>query len=186
MKKIVLAVVLVCTLFAGCTAGANDIGEKKAKEIALTHAGLNSEKVNFVKAEAERENGKKVYEVEFYTNDYVEYDYEIDAQSGEILTYDSDAENYIPPSKDASANQNAPQNPDSAQQQLLSEEQIKKIALEKAGDAKESDIREFEKDIDDGKTVYEGKIVMGNTEYEFEIDASNGNVIKWEKDSLYD
>lgn len=185
MRKMVLAVVTVCAFFAGCTAGASDIGEKKAREIALTHAGLNSEKVTFVKAEAERENGKKVYEVEFYTNDYMEYDYEIDAESGEILTYDSDAENYIPPSNDA-VNQNAPQNADNTQQQSLSEEQAKKIALEKVPDANESNIREFEKDFDDGKAFYEGKIVMGNTEYEFEIDASNGNVIKWEKDSLYD
>ena len=68
----------------------------------------------------------------------------------------------------------------------IGENKAKEIALERVSGATESDIRGFKKDYDDGKTFYEGKIVIENTEYEFEIDASNGNVVKWEKDSLYD
>ena len=68
----------------------------------------------------------------------------------------------------------------------IGEKRAQEIALKNIPEASVSDIREFGKDYDDGKLYYEGKIVLGNTEYEFEIDASNGNVVKWEKDSLYD
>lgn len=186
MKRILLILTAICIFFAGCNAGAKDIGEKKAKEIALSHAGVENGNVTFVKAEAERENGKKVYEVEFYTNDHKEYDYEIDAESGEILSYDFDAENYNFTSGAKDENVSSTPQTGEAVQKEISEKEAKEIALKKLPEANESNIREFEKDYDDGKLFYEGKIVIQNTQYEFEIDASNGNVVKWEKDSLYD
>jgi len=192
MKRILLVITAICIFFAGCNANAKDIGEKKAKEIALSHAGVENGNVTFVKAEADRENGKNVYEVEFYTSDHKEYDYEIDAQSGEILSYDYDAENYNFTSDGKDENiSTATQSVETSQteqtpQKEISEKEAKEIALKKLPEANESNIREFKKDYDDGKLFYEGKIVLGKTEYELEIDASNGNVVKWEKDSLYD
>lgn len=69
------------------------ISEEQAKEAALTHAGLTSDQITFVKVGIDRDNGKEKYEVEFYTNGRNEYDYEIDLYTGEILDYDYDAEN---------------------------------------------------------------------------------------------
>lgn len=178
--------------FAGCNANATDIGEKRAKEIALSHAGVESGKVTFVKAEGERENGKKIYEIEFYTSDNKEYDYEVDAQSGEILSYDFDAENYNLGAGGEGVNVNStPQSVETPQStqtppKEISEKEAKEIALKKLPEANVGNIREFKKDYDDGKLFYEGKIVLGKTQYEFEIDASNGNVVKWEKDSVFD
>ncbi len=192
MKRILLVVTVICMFFAGCNANAKDIGEKKAKEIALSHAGVENGNVTFVKAEADRENGQKIYEVEFYTNDHKEYDYEVDAQSGEILSYDYDAENYNFTSGGKDENiSTATQSVETSQteqtpQKEISEKEAKEIALKKLPEANESNIREFKKDYDDGKLFYEGKIVLGKTQYEFEIDASNGNVVKWEKDSVFD
>ena len=186
MKRILLVLTAICIFFAGCNANANDIGEKKAKEIALSHAGVENGNVTFVKAEAERENGKKVYEVEFYTSDNKDYDYEIDAHRGEILSYDFDAENYNLGSGGKDENVSSTTQVEQTPQKEISEKEAKEIALKKLPEANESNIREFEKDYDDGKLIYEGKIVIENTQYEFEIDASNGNIVKWEKDSLYD
>ena len=67
----------------------------------------------------------------------------------------------------------------------ISEEQAKKIALSRVPGAATENIREFKKDIDNGKVEYEGEIVYNNTEYEFEIDALTGKIKNWETESIY-
>ena len=39
---------------------------------------------------------------------------------------------------------------------------------------------------DDGRLIYEGKIVYEQMEYEFEIDAGTGDFISWEQESVFD
>ena len=65
----------------------------RAKEIALAHAGLEETDVTFVKSWLETDDGRQEYEIEFYRGN-TEYDYDIDALTGDIVNYDSDAENY--------------------------------------------------------------------------------------------
>ena len=75
------------------TTGTNIITMEEAKEIALTHAGLTEADVTFIKTELGIDDGRQEYEIEFYSGNR-EYDYEIDASTGKILSYDSDVENY--------------------------------------------------------------------------------------------
>ncbi len=63
------------------------IGVNKAKEIALTHAGVSASKADFIKAKLDKDDGKRVYEVEFYQGT-MEYEYTIDAYTGKILEWD--------------------------------------------------------------------------------------------------
>ena len=65
------------------------ISGDKAKEIALNHAGLTSSQVNFKRTELDYDDGIQKYEVEFYYNNK-EYSYEIDANNGNILSYEQD------------------------------------------------------------------------------------------------
>lgn len=65
------------------------IGVDLAKQIALDHAKLNEGDVRFIKAELDFDDGRMEYEVEFYLG-RTEYDYTIDAVSGDILKYDVD------------------------------------------------------------------------------------------------
>lgn len=67
----------------------NYIGVDRAKEIALNHAQLNESDVQFVKAKLENDDGGVEYEIEFYSG-RTEYDYTIDAVSGNIIEYDVD------------------------------------------------------------------------------------------------
>lgn len=69
--------------------GSAYIGIAQAKAIALNHAGFTASQVMVTKASMDRENGRMVYEIEFRRNG-VEYEYEIDAQSGAILAYEID------------------------------------------------------------------------------------------------
>ncbi|WP_373214597.1 PepSY domain-containing protein [Ruminococcus sp. 5_1_39BFAA] len=65
------------------------IGLEKAKEIALSDAGLDAAKVSFSKIKFEKGNHEVVYEVEFY-QDRDEFEYTIDAYSGEVLKMERD------------------------------------------------------------------------------------------------
>lgn len=71
-------------------ANSSYIGVDKAKSIALGDAGLKSSSVTFTTAKLDRDDGRYIYEIDFYTSQK-EYDYEIDATSGKIL--DRDIEN---------------------------------------------------------------------------------------------
>ena len=66
-----------------------DIGWEEAKAIALKHAGLTESQVSRLKAEKDRDDGVVKYEVEF-EKDRVEYDYEINAETGKILKAEKD------------------------------------------------------------------------------------------------
>ena len=69
------------------TTGDNYIGSEKAREIVLNHAGLASSDVRFTKVELDVDYHMATYEIEFYY-DYYEYDYEVDAVTGEVLKYE--------------------------------------------------------------------------------------------------
>jgi uncharacterized membrane protein YkoI len=63
------------------------IGETKAQSIALADAGLSESEVRKLKVKLDREDGVKVYEVEFKSG-RMEYEYEIDPITGTILKSD--------------------------------------------------------------------------------------------------
>ena len=181
MRKIILSLTLAALIFAGCTANSAKITQDRAKEIALEHAGVMKDDATFLRAEHERENGKSIYEVEFYSSGNKEYDYEIDAETGEIISYDFDAEDFKLPDKETSATHN-----EQGKTEGITENEAKEIATKKVPGATDANIREFKKERDDGREKYEGKIIYDNMEYEFEIDAADGKIIQWEKESLYD
>ena len=66
-----------------------NISAERAKEIALSHAGLASNQVTFKRTELDFDDGIQKYEIEFYYN-YREYSYEIDANTGNIISYELD------------------------------------------------------------------------------------------------
>lgn len=61
----------------------------QAKEIALNHAGQSASSVYFKKAELDYDDGIQVYEIEFVSEN-TEYEYEINAATGDIWDYDWD------------------------------------------------------------------------------------------------
>ena len=159
---------------AGQTTGgqAAAVTEEQARETALSHAGLTADQVTFVRSELDRDDGRLMYDVEFYTSDYKEYDYEIDAATGEILSYDYDAEGYS-------------YQPNATPGTAITAEQARAIALAEVPGAAESDIYEFETDRDDGRLEYEGKIIYNNTEYEFTIDGYSGAIREWDAEPFH-
>ncbi len=145
------------------------IDEAKAKDLALTHADLTDSDITFVKVKLDHDDGRQVYEVEFYDSSYTEYDYEIDASTGKILDFDRDAEDFVPPVKEEPKSE-------------ISKQQAKEIAVSQLPGATTDNICEFEADRDDGRLTYEGSLRYNGVEYEFEIDGSSGKILSWEID----
>jgi len=164
-----------------------DIGIEKAKEIAMSHAGVSAGSVSFVKAKLDTEDGVKVYDIEFYSVN-VEYDYEINAATGDIVSFDQDIENYAVPTQPAAPTQpqssattqaaTQPQTaaPTQAAASVISVDKAKQVALSHAGVSGAS-FKKVKLDKDDGVRVYEIEFKVGNVEYEYDIDASSGAII---------
>lgn len=67
------------------------LSEEDAWTIALAHAGLTAEDISSPELELDLEDGRQVYKLEFRAG-AMEYEYEIDPVSGDILEYDVDAD----------------------------------------------------------------------------------------------
>ena len=164
-----------------------DIGVEKAKDIALSHAGHSLDKVSFVKAEIDYEDGIKVYDIDFYSGN-VEYDYEINAATGSILSVDWDIEDYsIPAPEPAPTEAPAPAPaptaapapapaPKKAASSGISAERAKQIALSHAG-VGSAHFTKVELDTEDGIRVYEIEFKVGNVEYDYDINAATGAIV---------
>lgn len=63
----------------------------------------------------------------------------------------------------------------------ISLEEATRIALERVPGATEQNIS-IHLDFDDGWYVYEGDIIYNRMEYEFDIDANTGTILKWEQE----
>lgn len=65
------------------------ISAAEAKSIALAHAGLTEAQVKGLRAEYDRDDGRPEYDVEFRVGN-MEYEYEIHAETGKILSWDKE------------------------------------------------------------------------------------------------
>lgn len=152
------------------------ITEEQAKEIAANHAGVAVADVTFHSVSLEEDDGRRVYDVEFYSGS-TEYDYEIDAATGDILSYDNDVENFSIPQQSA-------QNPQGAATgSYIGDDAAKAAALQRAG-LTEDQVRweKCELDEDDGRFSYELEFSSGQHEYECEVEAFTGEILNFEQD----
>ena len=145
------------------------ISADKAKKIALGDAKLAEKDVTFVKVELEFEDNRLVYDVEFYSGN-VEYDYDIDAVSGAIVSADKDIENYVIPAQPST------EATTKAQASEISVEKAKQIALSHAG-VGSARFTKAKIDYENGVKVYEIEFKVGNMEYEYDINVVNGAIV---------
>ena len=71
------------------TASSEGITEAEAQAIALEHAGLTEADISRLEVRKDFDDGRQEYDVEFHA-DRLEYEYEIDAVTGKILSFDKD------------------------------------------------------------------------------------------------
>ena len=175
LTRTITAALLIAALAVPAAAATTaDIGVEKAKEAALSHAGVAESDTVFLIAEADYDDGRKEYEVEFYSGN-VEYDYDIDAVTGAIRSSDRDLENFrIPTTGTTQTNQGGTSG------STISSERAKEIALAEVPSG--TTVVKCQLDWDDGRQVYELELRNGRTEYDFEIDAQTGDIVSRDVD----
>jgi uncharacterized membrane protein YkoI len=158
-----------------------EITADEAKAIALKHAKLDEADVTFARAKLSYDDGVYEYEVEFY-KDYTEYDYDIDANTGKIISFDQDADWYTP--KTSTTRPSSTTATTATKTEKLTAEEAEAIALKHAG-LKAADVRMgyTEYDFDDGRYIYEIEFNKGWTEYSYSIDAYSGDILEYERDN---
>ena len=180
----------------GTASDASYIGESAAKTAALTHAGIDAASATNIKCELDWEHGIMVYEVEFYANGY-EYDYDINAVTGEVVKYEKEADDDYRPSTSQNSTQSSTASAPSSggtssssgstgatATSYIGEAAAKTKALSHAG-VSASNIWDYECDFDydDGIAVYEISFKSGGYEYDYDINAMTGEVVKYEKEA---
>lgn len=139
------------------------ISKDDAIEVALKDIGASKSDIYDLDAELEKKYEKAIYEVSF-DYDIYEYEYYIDASNGKIVKSFSRL-NYDETSV-------APNN-------YISKDEAIEIALKDINVSK-SDIYDLDAELEKKyeKIVYEVSFNYGIYEYEYYIDALNGNIIK--------
>ena len=153
---------------AGSAGTSGDIGQEKAKEAALKHAGVSESQVSGLRVQQDWDDGRLEYEVEFWV-DTTEYDYTIAAADGAVLKQEREthrAPNYSDPGTGT---------------QDVGAEAAKAAALKHAGvsQSQATDMK-VKQDWDDGRLEYEVEFWVGSTEYNYTIDAADGSVIGYD------
>ena len=164
------------------TASGDYISVDRAKQIALNDAGVKESNAVFLRANLDWDDGRMQYEVEFYSGN-TEYDYDIDAVTGAILSSDRELENFqiwnngtSRPSGNTSGNTGS-----ASSGNYITAERAQQIALAETPSG--STVVKCQFDWDDGRAQYEIEIRNGWTEYEFEIDAVTGTIFSRDIDN---
>ncbi|MBE6952914.1 MAG: cell wall protein [Ruminococcaceae bacterium] len=138
------------------------IGTEKALDAALAHANVLPADVRHSWVELDFDDGKIVYEVEFYVNG-IEYEYEIGAVDGTIVKAELDEHRQVA----------APVEP-------IGAAAAKTAALTHAGvDAANARFEKVELDEDDGVAYYEVEFIADRVKYDYIIAAVDATVLRY-------
>ncbi|MER2064409.1 MAG: PepSY domain-containing protein, partial [Alkalibacterium sp.] len=137
----------------------------EAKTIALNHAGVKEEAVIF--DEAELDESDRLYELEFEV-DETEFEYDIEALTGEILKAERDEDDE--------------RDTDSSADASLTIEEALTVALEHAGVDRESVTME-DSEWDDDDQIIELEFFTKNTAFDYDIHAMTGDILEAEQES---
>lgn len=141
--------------------------EAAAKAAALKDAGVDEKDVLAISIHKDYDDGHEAYDVSIYTEDK-DFDYTIDAASGAVLEKESEM---------------VPKLTSESGDARIKAEDVKKIVFDKVPGAEDKNLR-LSLEYDDGRLLYEGEIIYGNTDYDFEIDAQTGDILEWSEEKL--
>ncbi len=185
-KKVILSVIVLFVLcgivFFATSAILNQvlIGKKEAKKIALADAGISADNVSRISIDLDFDHGNFEYEVEFYSKGN-EYEYTIDGKSGEIISKDADYHKSVENPSQHQELQNTQQTQPLEDNNTISLDLAKEKALQSAGLSEtEITFTKTKLDRDDGILIYEIEFYSTQAEYEYEINATNGEIVGME------
>ncbi len=150
-------------------APAMPIGKDAAAAAAITRAGLAASAVSYCDVDPELDEYPAHYEVELTTS-YGEFDYDVDAWTGEVLKGPANVSSMETAVTGTSLSG-------------ITADKAKSIALSDAGVSESSALGlQVKQDWDDGVALYEVEFRSGGAEYEYDIRLSDGAILKSERD----
>ena len=157
------------------------IGESAATTAALTHAKVDQSAAQSLTVKLDEDDGVAYYEIEFCSAG-VEYDYEINATTGAVAKFEQDTCDHYA-HRSGSNNQNQNQNQGNSNGSYIGYDAALQAACKHAGvNVSQVTRLENELDHDDGVARYEISFHVGNMEYEYEINATTGQILKYESE----
>lgn len=192
----VLAVALVLAVVWALSTGRNAfaVTGEEAIAAALADAGVAESDATALRCRADAEGRLPHYEVEF-TVGTEEYDYDIHAETGKILSRDVDRKETAAQTQAQEAKpETAPGSTPAAQSgsaasaaeppadRLTAEEALSMAYADAGVTAGQASGVECELDRENGRWVYEISFDVGPTEYEFDLDAVTGDILLREVD----
>ena len=155
----------------------------QAKSVAMEDAQTLVNHVDFSKAKLDRDNGRLVYEVDFKVGKS-KYEYKIDAKTKRVVSKEVKEERVEPTPPATPKTPEEPTTDPNTRPTLIGEAKAREIALKDAN-LKETDITRFQwkLDYEKGIQVYEIEFYHGLTEYDYDINATTGAIVKKEIDA---
>ena len=160
------------------------IGETAATNAALNHAKVNKSAAQSLTVKLDYDDGVACYEIEFCSAG-VEYDYEINAFTGAVVKSEQDrCDHYAHRSATTNTNTNTNTNSNTnTSSSFIGYDAALQAACKHAGVSASQITRlENELDYDDGVACYEISFHYNGMEYDYEIQATNGQVLKYESE----
>ena len=150
------------------------IGKNKAMDIAAAEFGkASTAEILHSEVDPELDESPAHYEVEITGRNGEEIEYKIDAYSGAVIAVKREM------ADDDEASEGQPTKPGTAQD--IGHAKAKSIALNHAGvDANTVYDMNIQLDVEDGTIIYEVEFKSGNIEYDYEIDAATGAILRHE------
>ena len=196
MKKAVITFAAIAGIMAAATTvSAASITLEDAQKKALEAVDVKEEQVIFKPVETDMDDGRQIYEVDFFVPGEIKYEFDIDVNTGAIVEQgidlweaDDDLE-YADLIKAAGAE--AAETVTAAKEAVegaITELQAKMIALKDAGfKADEVTFTKCRRDQDDGVWQYEIELRLADgTEYDYEIKEADGTIMDKDVDKDVD
>lgn len=189
---IVVGIIIVVALLILIYFKTAFISESEVKDIVADNMSVSSSDLYFESIDFEMDKG--VYEVEVYYQNR-DYEYKIDAKDGKIIYTDFNTTDSI--TNDNSSNNNnsnnnsntngSSNNGNNATTASIPLDEAKNIALTNANLTEDAvQFLRTEQEYDDGVLVYEIDFTSGDYEYDYKINANTGDVVSYDRDSIYD
>lgn len=165
------------------------ISKNEVKDIVADNMSVSSSDLYFESIDFEMDKG--VYEVEVYYQNR-DYEYKIDAKDGKIIytdfnTTDSITNDNSSNNNNSSNNSNTNGSTNNATTASIPLDEAKNIALTNANLTEDAvQFLRTEQEYDDGVLVYEIDFTHGDFEYDYKINANTGEVVSYDRDSIYD
>lgn len=144
------------------------ITEEAAKTLAFQQADVDEAEVLASAVREDRDDGQNCYEVVFYTKD-ADYEYIIDRMKGTLIESDKETFDFSWGTPEGAG---------------ITKEEAQSIIMEKVPGVEEDNIR-MKAEVEQGRILYEGEVIYGNSKYEYEMDAQTGELLEWSQGDLF-